>query len=232
MASSSTELKEIFNRSVPKKFQESIIECLFDIYPKAYDYCAAKYPQQVAHDLLPHERRAMLETKLPEIAKIHKLEAIHQLNKTRNSHHAVISAGGIILTASYADSPQSIVRYAEFRKDYAQTNQGHLFRKDISENNAPRYAILLHGDDGTNKNLPTFACVKFPIYDEQSENYSSYIGDGIDLFSKHPDIVEKLRPTITCDWFPSGQKLLEECIQDTAQPVLRDDLAKKEIQNK
>ncbi|MBI5827266.1 MAG: hypothetical protein HZB22_06030 [Deltaproteobacteria bacterium] len=215
-----------------ENFSESIIKCLFDVYPKAYDYCATHYSRQVAHDLLPHVRRAMFEDKLHEIAKIQELETIRQINKTRNSHHTVISAGRIILTSSYTDSPHSIVRYAEFRKDYAQTNQDDLFRKYLSEDNAPRYAILLHGDDGANKNLPTFACVKFPVYYEQSENYSSYIGNGIDLFSKHADLVEKLRPAITCDWFPSEQKLLEEFIQDTAQPVLRDDLAKKEIQNK
>lgn len=216
MASSPAELIEIFNRSVPEKFLQHVIKCLFNVYKEAYDDCDINYSSTEAHDLLPYMRRAKFESRLHELATGSGLRATSQLNKARNSHHTTVLADNIALTSSYVPSPFSLVRHAEFRMGYAKLNQLHLFKKDCVDPNATLYAILLHGDDGVNKNLPAFAHIQFPAAD-----CGSYIGNGINLFNKYEGLVATLRPSVT-----------EEFIHDTAQPVLRDNLVKREIQNK
>src|SRR5438132_1395016 len=123
----SEELEGIFNSSFPQESQEALVKCLFAGYKSVHEHCK-NMPKEEAHDLMPFERWVQLRIELKAVGKrFEQLEATAERNGTSNSYHVKITAGLMMITASYGQDPSDLPRVALHRETYAAQNQPDLF---------------------------------------------------------------------------------------------------------
>jgi hypothetical protein len=198
---------ELFEQCVPLPFIQDSVRLLFETYRQAYEECRPR-PWQVAHDLRGHVRRALIEERWPLVAERHQADGIrvaYHPNRKRTSFFTQVTCGRIVLTQSFVEKPETIVRRAEFRNTRARSNQLELF----SDNppplpDAPLSTLLIHGEARGGRH-PYFADIVFPAPD-----CKSYLAR-IELFQLCHALVES----------PVGPPVAEEVIPDMATPELR-----------
>lgn len=154
----------VFRKYVPGEFCLAAVKCVNESYEAAFAKCS-EWPDPEAHDLRPHERRAFVETGLRDVAGRYGAVASAQPNCIGNCNHTEIRFGPVILTASFVETPNTVVRSAEFRKTFARSNQLYLFESPAPPSfDDPLYCILLHGvSDDPRK--PHFIQIRFPTPD-------------------------------------------------------------------
>lgn len=198
MATSDDDLKLAFHNSYPDDFLEDLIRLLDTVYLNTYQECRHQYPDEEAHDLRGHVRRAKLEYQLRELStRFPKIRASVQLNEKRTSYFTSLYSGDVVITANQVQHPKVIVRRALFRKTYAQGTQLHLWDKVELPEGEYLYAILLHGEDPLNARRPGFAHIAFP-----NSECNGYI-TRINLFAKFGALVSSL-------WSVKEEKVKDE----------------------
>lgn len=96
---------------------------------------------------------------------------------------------GLILTLAYVPSPDTLLRPAAYRRNYAESNMNLFCPAEAPLERT--YGILLHGGASMNRRPPrepTFARVVFP-----DASLRTYHQDYIDLFREFSHIVETLQ---------------------------------------
>jgi hypothetical protein len=198
---------DLFEHEVPLPFINDTVRLLFEAYPRAFEVCRSM-PREVAQDYRGHLRRALIEERWPLVAQRHRSSGVwasYQSNQRRTSYFTQVVCGRVVLTQSCVDTPETIVRRAEFRNTLARSNQRDLFGDDPPPlPSDPLYALLIHGEN-QRRRQPYFAHVVFPAPDCRS-----YLAR-IDLFALCHALVDPLlEPTVQ-----------EEIIPDEATPRLR-----------
>lgn len=188
MAIPTDDLKRAFHQSFSDDFLEDLIRLLATVYLNAYQECKNYYPDEEAHDLRGHVRRAKLEFQLRELStRFPAIESAVQLNEKRTSYFTTLYAGKVVMTANQVEHPKVIVRRALFRETYAQGAQLHLWEAEVPPpDDGYLYTILLHGEDALNPNRPGFAHIAIP-----NPACDGYLAD-INLFERFSDLVSKL----------------------------------------
>ena len=145
---------EWFQQSVHLPFLHDTTRMLFRAYRDAEEECRAK-PKEVAHDFRGYLRRALIEERWPLIAQRYAEEGIctsYQPNAASTSFFAHITFGRVVLTESYAETPQTIIRPALFRSTLARPNTKSLFGDDPPPlPTDPLFALMIHGEDPKHK---------------------------------------------------------------------------------
>lgn len=198
-------------------FLNDLCRLVFAAYRQADDECQG-LAWQVAHDYRSDRRRCLIEQGLPVIAKPHKDQGINAGylgNHTGTSYFAQVNCRNVVLTQSFVDSPETMVRKAEFRKTRARNNTPSLFDNDEPPTaDAPLYTLLLHGvEDGKRRRDPYFIDIVVP--DQECRRYLARLK----LFSICYAVVDSLL---------AGTHAREEQVPDVAQPELRTKEGRKE----
>lgn len=207
---------EVFDRHVPGDFVHSTLDVIAKAYREAFERCDRAFEKPECHDLFPHQRRATIERNMRQLAyQSAGVEAIVAKNSRRTSYHTRIQCGRVVLTQSFVETPETIVRSAEFRKTYGRDQNLWL---DYDWDDAaiplpdqPLYAILIHGPSDVRRYLLGFAHIVFP-----SRSNEAYVGR-IDLALRYPEVFEFSTVPV-------------ERVEDDVLPTLRRDVRKVEGQ--
>jgi hypothetical protein len=180
----------LLRASFPDEFLQDTLRCVFNAYVMARAHCHSQYAYPEAHDLYPHERRAIFERTWRKISGGYpSVTAEPKDNKSKSAFHTEIRSNEIVLTANVVDKPSQIVRYANFRETLAENGQLTLDLDVFKDDDADRskvYAILIHGPSQAIS--PAFANIVFP-----DRNCKSYLEPKIDLFKEYPDILNAFK---------------------------------------
>lgn len=164
-------LIKLVKSEVPMEFLTSWTCSLDNVYQETKSHTSSYYADHVAEDILPYIRRAKAEELLCNTANQYKIKVSIEKNSAKNWNYTQVRSGKILMTTSYVDAPNKIVRAARFRETLAE-NQYKLFIPIDDQEGDSYYAILLHG--GLAQSY--FARIAFPSPDCQR-----YI-ENIDLF--------------------------------------------------
>lgn len=109
-------------------FSSSILTDLVKIvgraYPRAAKSAQDRFSKDVAHDLYPAERRAIIENSLPYLRERHPgTNVVSRSNKRGTSYYQQISRGRSVLTVSKTSNPGDLPRDADFRKTLSRNPQ-------------------------------------------------------------------------------------------------------------
>lgn len=190
----------LFHANAPDGFLRDVLQCVVKGWNDADQKTRDEFDEPERHDLFPHHRRAIIERELRGVAKRHGLTGSPQKNRRKTSSFTQLVSGRVILTASAVREPDEIVRYADFRLTFARNSQLCLFGEpEPVLPNAPLYALVLHGpgavetDEEGNSFIssakPGFVKVVFPAPVAGSKAKIEYVGSGVDLLARFPDVV-------------------------------------------
>jgi hypothetical protein len=192
MASSPSQIREEFLRTVPDDALRLLAQCVWLGYPEAHDLCSGLFLSNQAHDVRGHVRRATIERNIRNVVtRIPGASQSQTRNKTNSHTHTVVRMGNVLLTQSQAEGPDDIIQTAEFRKGYAMQSQLELFGGRPSDTVGDRhlYALLLHGPAYNSPRQPRFMSVVFPTRDCQS-----YVFDAtISMYERFSDLAAAAR---------------------------------------
>ena len=179
MSTSAEELTRTFWAAFPADFIEDLMRLLASEYRTAKIECDTFYPDEEAHDLCPHVRRAKIECRVRELASAFPgITATAEPNAAGTSYHTRVVSHGVTLVINHVAQPTDMVRRAEFRNTYARLAQGSLFEPDEPPpQDGMLFAILLHGASKRDPRRPDFVQVAFP--DAECKHYIHRI----DLFA-------------------------------------------------
>ncbi len=140
---------EHIERFIPPGFWILLGEEYEEDYPGAVAHCTARFDEPEAHDLIGDERRARTETSFKQTAEkfAHRgVRVIAQRNKTGSHNHQEARVGPIVLTQSFADSPEAIVQQAGFRETLARSRKISLLEPEVEVPAGDLlYGIVMHG---------------------------------------------------------------------------------------
>ena len=190
------DLATLFHSEVPDALLKDLCRAICRGHQQAHAYCSLHYRDEEAHDARAHICRAHVDTNIRDIVPRHEgVTAKSRQNVAKNCFHACVYCGRFFLTASSVSSPGEIVREAEFRNNYAFSNQFHLFEKELDPpKDGSIYGIILHGESKKHPGYPSFLQVAF-----LHPNGKEYIAQPIDLLRRFPDIRTLTRPDMEMD---------------------------------
>lgn len=124
-------------------------------YPNAHQDSTDKYPDHVARDRYPIERRAQIENGLAQLPAKHvHLGFAPKTNKRDTSGFGQLMAGISVLTISKTDGPGLLPREADYRSTLCKINQLVLEGIGVQVPEAPApnaiYGVVVHGPDDDN----------------------------------------------------------------------------------
>lgn len=162
---SNPELFKVLVEALPLSFLEGMARAVPAIYADALAELTEStvIDKQEMVTLLPHYRRAMMETKIRNEAKAAGLLALTKPTKNDTATFSFVDAGRIVLTASHVAQPNHQPRFAAFRNEHAELNElleqmdfiGFPEQPDSGTENKI-YCILLYGGGGTKDKITTF----------------------------------------------------------------------------
>ena len=202
---SERELREAVEDALKLPFLHDFVRLVFAAYRQADDECRS-LAREVAHDYRGHRRRALIEQGIPGIAARHAdqgVSAVYRPNHCNTSYFAQVTSDRVLFTQSCVETPEAVVRRAEFRKTLARSCQPRLFDADEPPPDSPIYAIAIHGEDHRQRD-PYFIDIVVPGMD--CDHYVLRV----QLF----EVCHSLVASLT-------QPAQEEVVQDEARPALR-----------
>lgn len=162
-----------FRNSAPSPLYKEFLRLLSAVYPDAYREVMAKFREGAALTLLPHYRRAMIETEVQVLA--HQLgltSTVETFPGTTDTFVLIHMPDEVQLIVCYLRNRGDAVRYARAREEMAQeSNQPYLFETPASGNlilpPSALFAILTHCPD--EKDMGSFgsAAIIFPHPDRR-----------------------------------------------------------------
>ena len=166
---------ELFNTlvaAVPSLFIERLHQAIPNSYSEAH---AAAFNDPILEEteceyLMPHYRRAIVETTFRKAAIDSGLIAVTQENVRKSARYSLVKCGPFLITISYISEPGKLIRAARFRSQHASLNallaQERFTEFDTSETFQGEpdsiYCILLHGADFFDKAKAGFIEFAFP----------------------------------------------------------------------
>lgn len=139
---------EVIEGHIPPGFFVRLIEEFEEDYSHSTVEPFAAFEEPEAHDLMGDERRARTETSLAQVARQFAHRGIREAavaNSTFSNFHREITAGPVVLTASFVHSPNKVVREARFRNSLAEGRELSFFEEPVIVKGERLYAVLLHG---------------------------------------------------------------------------------------
>ena len=175
------QLENFFNRDLPTPIQQALIQCLFGSYRTAFDECS-HFPAKEAKDLRGFYRWVQLRYEMRGLG-----DRFNSLIATGEDYHTLISAGRTKLIACSNHDPNSPLRVATYRLEYAQ-NSLDLFDPLPPPPSDEDYifTVLEHGVDVLEPRQPAFANILFITKDMK-------IAHKLNLFAKHKSLIDSLR---------------------------------------
>jgi hypothetical protein len=176
----------MFNAFVSDAVQLNLCKQINAQYALAADHCYEHFLDPEARDLLPHYRRAGIESALADCFERYKdFDVVAATNIIRNcAHRAIIVSNRIRITHSSVSEKGELPREALFRQTYASSGQMYLFEEYRPPEPDPSmylYAIITHRPSDAIR-VPEFIDIIFP-----DENYENIIGR-IPLLDKFPQV--------------------------------------------
>lgn len=162
--------REIFGYFSPARLKEDIVRGIFAGYEAAIDGVRRdSFGAPEAKDLLPHLRRAHIETVFAEIAvrqRAENVEVATGKNRCDNAHR-IIKCGPVWITQSKIESRYQMPREAVFRQSYAEKSQLMLFDEHACEearktDEEVLYGIVVHKPTSGLLGLAEFIDIVFP----------------------------------------------------------------------
>lgn len=181
----------MFNDLVSEHVQLAIAKLVVAQYKVASEACEDEFSRAEAADLLPHYRRARIESELCDLVETFPALRVDEApNAKRNCHHRRILCNQVMLTESLVKQRSQLPREARFRQGYARSRQLHLFEKQLPpEPDSLLYAIVVHAPSSEDKASPAFVDVIFP-----DENYETIL-ERIPLLEKFPAVIGSVTET-------------------------------------
>lgn len=188
---------ELFDQNLPIKVQRALTKTILESTKQSSRYCWRNFADPQAKDLSGVHRRAKIQDEFPGIAALYKnlgvKDSIEQYDNNTGSYHE-LTCGIVKLTEScVADG--IIPRTAKFRSTLAHDSQASFWPEADEKPNEKQpdflYAILTYGIDvlAPKRSWPAFMKIEFP-----NEKFTGFIGEGIDLFRRFPDLVAEYVP--------------------------------------
>jgi hypothetical protein len=157
----------LFRSSVPERFLRDIAHGIADAYASREPF--RWFPPPEMHDVWPHNRRALIEARLREIAGGYPEMTARVETNNKGDHHSVVEVGPVIMMESKVGSPHHVVRQADFRDTLARSNQLVLAGMEDMEPapspGAKLCTILIHGEDPEDPTKLGFLDAVFPTPD-------------------------------------------------------------------
>lgn len=191
MAKASWEITKRFDQSVSRELLAAVLKCIIEAYRDAYNDCENVFDAPELKNVLPYYRWAKINAALRNIPQTLGVATSAQINKSRNSYHTMLLAGGVQMTASSVEARGQMVRDAVFRKTYAEEAQLFLYEDNTARDESILlYGIILHSPT-EDQQEPAFVDIGFP-----DEGYTQYVGDKIDLFKRFPEVVASFKTPV------------------------------------
>lgn len=188
MARAEFEIATRFSMSVSNSLLSAILNIIYDAYENSYSECDRAFDKTEMKNILPHYRWAKINTLLRGLSESLGVSVTAELNKSRNSYHALLVAGDVRMTPSAIENQNDLPREAVFRETYAEGNQMELYDDNAPHNNdAPLYGLILHSP-ASNQKEPRFVDIAFP-----DSEYRRYVGVKLNLFQLFPEVVANRR---------------------------------------
>lgn len=164
--------RRVFEEDVPLPVVQAIVKALYGVYRESYNQLVLEFDYPERHNLLPMYRRSKAEREMRELAKRYpQIEATAEINSTHNHYHTLLKCGRVLLTQSTAYGPGDMIRYSEYRRLLAQTNQVYFDWSPKYMRPAPEqltYGVIVHNAEMGIEHKPAFIWVVFPGPDLKS----------------------------------------------------------------
>jgi len=183
---------EMFDTFVPEAVQLTLAEGVIREYKNAKILCETEFNPAESVDLLPHFRRACIESMLCELSKRHsEVRILRRLNANRNCSHRLVFCGRVMLTQSLVERKKTLPREAIYRESYAHDPQYSLFGEEEPPiEDAPLYGIISHMPvSGRDNGIASFVDIVFP-----DKEYKIIVGR-VPLLDRFPGIVDAVYAT-------------------------------------
>lgn len=138
-----------FREAAPRGLYETLWRYLDTLYPAEYKKAVDNYRYDAGLTLLPHQRRAQIETDLPELA--HRLglaSSVEYFPNTTDSFVLIHLSEDVKLIVCYLRNKKAAVRYALARSNLAkESNQPYLIPPEEGRLVLTRqtlFAVLTH----------------------------------------------------------------------------------------
>jgi len=162
-------LFDMISSDLPPKFVSQVIDAAIWAYRDAYEAIISDNTigdHQKGY-LLPHMRRAKIETKVMEIALDCALNATVEKNVSNNTNYTLIRCGRFVLTISMTGRRNNFpANKCNFRKQYSEINQHiqqlQLFEIDSEPECESIYGIIIHGHNFSKQGELGFINIGFP----------------------------------------------------------------------
>ncbi len=162
-----------FRAAAPRELYERLWRYLARVYPGEYEKVVNNYRFEAALTLLPHQRRAQIETDLPQEAHAMGLRSsVERFPNTTDTFVLVHIADDVKLIVCYVRNKDAAVRYAQARANLAnENNQPYLLPPPVERTVlGPQtlFAILTHNADANSVGQFEGGQVIFPPPDQVS----------------------------------------------------------------
>ena len=177
----------LYDQSMPADLGQELVRILAKHFDETPDFVESHWQAPEAHDLRGYVRRAYIQQDVRSVANRWAPRVTASFEKTERggSHYTVVTAGRLVMTASWIEAPWAMPRAAEFRRQNAETRQLSWLRQDETPSDNDVYAILVYG--GMGRRL-MFANIAFP--DQACEGWLH----SISLRDKYPDTWREIYP--------------------------------------
>lgn len=204
---SPSELKAMFLKDVPEPFLSDVVALYRSAYAEAFKQEYRRFAFSEAHDVLGHNRRAIIEGSIRDIAaRYPQMKAGVYQNKRRTQYYTEIRSGCTVLTVSCLPYPQSQLRKADFRAQYSRTLQHSIgtIQEDTVMADGAVFAVLAHGPLTVNGLKLDWSQLGFAFVGFPTSNFKSWEGK-IEMMSAYgrPLATEgAAEENITADFMP------------------------------
>lgn len=143
---------DVLDRNVPTAVLRACLDLIVGEYRRTHGEVSRRYERAEAADVLPHIRRANIETGLQELADRFPDQLTVTVGRTKSGNfYRHVKCGQIIFTQSYVEPGRRVPREAVFRVDFAG-NQNQMWlhpddeaeRKEKIKARESTYVILTH----------------------------------------------------------------------------------------
>ena len=175
-------LRTLLATDLPDAFVSELINVANWIYRDTHEAIAldSNYDAPEKEYLLPHTRRAIMESKMRELANKHNVQVTIEENSAKNTKYSLIRCGRFALTISKAPGESQLPSKCNFRKQYAEINQHikqlSLFPLPSNPQDSSIYGIIIHGHDLNDQSKLAFLRIGFPEHEKRG-----WVEDPIDL---------------------------------------------------
>jgi hypothetical protein len=165
-------LREILVADIPPAFVTRFLDAAAWAYREAWQRAEndPSLTDAAKDDLIPHLRRALIESKLHEVGLDCGLRVESERVSSGAYRYVAARSGRFVLTCSKTSGRNAVPRGSIFRDQYAEINehlnQASLFPATSDPGAESLYGIIVHGPDGKGDKIG-FCCVGFLSPDKQ-----------------------------------------------------------------